>query len=224
MSVKRNLQSRMANLKFVSPSPESVLSFIRREWPGDSISVLWALHPQEDTTPPHCHMVVRFPATTRWTKLACWLHEQDGHEYAQPAQSWRRSCRYLRHLDNPEKCPIPVDAFHFDGIDPDEVATLMGSQRLPILESLILAERMPLSRRFAFLVVERGHAPSEVSSALRCMMDLERWSDSRTARAMHAEGSALPSPEFPSEPSDTDFSSDAGDGFGTFEDWESADE
>lgn len=69
---------------------------------------------------------------------------------------------------------------------------LLGAAKLPILQSLVLAEALPLSERFSFLVCERGHQPSEVSAALRCMLDLERWSDSRTSRQMRTNGSALP--------------------------------
>lgn len=191
----RNLQGRMANLKFVGVKAEDVLAFVEARWPKDSDlapSVLWAEHPAEGTTPPHVHMVLRWPSVVRWDCLATWLHQRDGHEYAAPAQSWRRSCRYLRHLDNPEKVAIPPEAFHSWNVDEDEIAQLMGASKLPILESLVLAQGIPLNRRFEFLVVERGHQPSEVSAALRCMMDLERWEDTRTARAIRNADTALP--------------------------------
>lgn len=187
----RNLQGRYANIKTVL-SPETVVARIldpRDGWPN--ATVVWATH-DEPGKAKHCHLVVRWPSVTRWTALAVWLHKQDGHEYTAPAGSWRRSVRYLLHLDNPEKALIPREALGSHNIDETELSQLLGSQRLPILESLILAESLPLHQRFAFLVCERGHAPSEVSAALRCMLDLERWHDTRTCRSFKAEDVALP--------------------------------
>lgn len=180
-------QGRMANIKTVLP-PESVVAFVASAWPD--ACVVWATH-DEPGKVRHAHFVVRWPAVVRWDRLATWLHEHDGHEYAAPAQSWRRSVRYLLHLDNPEKARIPRESLGSCNIDESELAQLLTAQRLPILESLILADAKPLHERFAFLVVERGHAPSEVSAALRCMMDLERWEETRSHRQLM--GSALPS-------------------------------
>lgn len=180
-------QGRMANLKSVLPY-EDVIGFIQHRWPDATI--VWATHDEEGKV-KHTHYVVRWPAVVRWTALAEYLHQHDGHEYAAPAQSWRRSVRYLLHLDNPEKARIPREALWSINIDESELGQLLTAQRLPILESLILAEQRPLHERFAFLVVERGHAPSEVSAALRCMMDLERWAETRSHRALC--GSAMPS-------------------------------
>ena len=179
-------QGRMANLKTVLPA-EQVAGFIASKWPDASI--VWATH-DEPGKVKHVHLVVRWPHVVRWDALAVWLHANDGHEYAAPAQSWRRSVRYLLHLDNPEKARIPRESLGSCNLDESELAQLLTAQRLPILESLILADAKPLHERFAFLVVERGHAPSEVSAALRCMMDLERWEETRSHRQLM--GSALP--------------------------------
>lgn len=180
-------QGRMANVKCALSAipPERVVALFLGLSPDASIA--YAEH-REDGKVPHAHFVVRFPATVRWTSVAQTLHDIDGHEYAAPAKSWRRSVRYLLHLDNPEKARIPREALHAVNIDDSELSMLLGAARLPILESLALAERLPLSERFSFLVIERGHQPSEVSAALRCMLDLERWSDCRTARMMRRDG------------------------------------
>lgn len=184
-------QSRMANVKVANSAlpPERVVALFASLDPESCIC--WATH-DEPGKVLHTHYVVRFRATTRWTSVAQTLHDIDGHEYAAPAQSWRRSVRYLLHLDNPDKGRIPREAFHAVNLPEVEVDQLLGVSRLPILQSLALAEQKPLSERFAFLVLERGHQPSEVSSALRCMMDLEHWSDTRTARQLHRTESALP--------------------------------
>lgn len=181
-------QGRMANVKCAlsAISPDRVCALFLAISP--EASIVYAEH-REDGKVPHAHYVVRFPFTVRWTSVAQTLHDIDGHEYAAPAKSWRRSVRYLLHLDNSEKARIPRESLHSINIDESELSMLLGSARLPILESLALAERLPLSERFSFLVVERGHQPSEVSAALRCMLDLEKWSDCRTARMMRHDGS-----------------------------------
>lgn len=201
-------QSRMANLKVATSAmkPEEVVAACIAL--SSDCSILWAVH-DESGKVQHAHYVVRFPSTLRWSSLAQYLHDVDGHEYAAPAKSWRRSARYLLHLDNPEKARVPREALHVHNVDESEVSQLLGSAKLPILESLSLAESLPLSERFAFLVCERGHQPSEVSAALRCMMDLERWTDTRTARQMHRAESAMPTPEqLRSGSVPTDFESD----------------
>lgn len=177
-------QGRMANVKCAVSAvpPERVVALFLALSPDASVA--YAVHDEEGKV-LHAHFVVRFPSTVRWTSVAQTLHDLDGHEYAAPAKSWRRSVRYLLHLDNPEKARIPREALHSVNIDESELSMLLGAQRLPILESLALAERLPLSERFSFLVIERGHQPSEISAALRCMMDLERWCDSRTSRQMN---------------------------------------
>lgn len=187
-------QSRMANIKVATSvmKPEAVVDAILAISPDAAI--LYAVH-NEPGHVEHAHYVARFPSTVRWTSLAQTLHDLDGHEYAAPAKSWRRSARYLLHLDNPEKPRVLREALRVHNVDSTEVSQLMGAAKLPILESLSFAESLPLSERFSFLVCERGHQPSEVSAALRCMMDLERWTDTRTARQMHRIGSALPSPD-----------------------------
>lgn len=210
-------QGRYANLKTVLPA-QRVVDRILNQWP--EASVVWALHNEPDK-PAHTHLVVRWPSVTRWTSLAEWLHTADGHEYAAPAQSWRRSVRYLLHLDNPEKARIPRENLQARNIDESELAQLLGSAKLLILESLILAEGLPLHQRFAFLVLERGHQPSEVSAALRCLLDLERWHDTRTCRVLNDESSALPSPDA-LRPAESD--GPAGEDFGEDEDYTFDDE
>lgn len=181
----RTTQGRMVNLKTVL-DPDRVLEFVRKHYAG--AAVVGALH-DEPCKVRHVHIVVRFVGVTRWSEFRGWLHENDGHEYAEPAQSWRRSVRYLLHLDNPEKAAIPREALFSENVDEMELSQLLGASKLPILESLVAAQALPLHRRFEFLVCERGHQPSEVSAALRCMMDLEKWERTRTAAGMET---ALP--------------------------------
>lgn len=182
----RGTQGKMVNIKTVL-APSDVLNYIAKHYDGST--VVGAIH-KEPGKVVHAHIVVRFVGVTRWDGLCDWLHEKDGHEYCEPAGSWRRSVRYLLHLDNPEKAKIDRSALFSENIDDSELSQLLGASKLPILESLVAAQSLPLHRRFEFLVCERGHLPSEVSAALRCMMDLEKWERTRTMQGM--VGSALP--------------------------------
>lgn len=182
----RSTQGKLVNIKTVLLL-EDVRQYVHDNF--DGACIVGAVHDEEGKV-RHCHVVVRFVGVTRWAKLAQWLHERDGHEYAEPAQSWRRSVRYLLHLDNPEKALIPRDALVSENIDDSELSQLLGASKLPILESLIAAQSLPVHRRFEFLVCERGHHPSEVSAAIRCMLDIEKWE--RTRSALGLAESALP--------------------------------
>lgn len=182
----RGTQGKMVNIKTVLP-PNEVRDYVSKHY--DGATVVGAVH-EEPGKVKHCHIVVRFVGVTRWAGLCDWLHEKDGHEYCEPAGSWRRSVRYLLHLDHPEKAKIDRDALFCENIDDSELSQLLGASKLPILESFVAAQSLPLHRRFEFLVCERGHLPSEVSVALRCMMDLEKWERTRTMQGM--AGSALP--------------------------------
>lgn len=178
-----NFQSTMVNVKTVIPV-EEVRRKVMTLWP--SCIFVGATH--EDTETKHCHCVIRFEIPTRWDKLRTWLDTHDACNYSRPARSWRRSVRYLLHLDNADKARIPRAALVSDGIDEDELEQLFGSAKMKILDSLVVAQSMPLNQRFRYLVEVRGHLPSEVSAALRCLLDLEKWAETR-----HGQYSSLPS-------------------------------
>lgn len=177
-----SFQSTMCNGKTVIPL-EQVRQKVMSLWP--SAIFVGATH--EDTETKHCHFVVRQELPTRWDKFCQWLDTHDPCYYARPARSWRRSVRYLLHLDNADKGRIPRANLIFDGIDEDELDQLLGSAKMKILDSLIVAQGLPLDQRFRYLVEVRGHLPSEVSAALRCLLDLEKWAETR-----HGQYSALP--------------------------------
>lgn len=185
--MKTNLQSRIAFCKTILPL-SAVRAKVEKMFP--QAQFIGAVHPSEGTTPEHCHFVIRFPSVTRWDSFAQWLHSVDNHENVQVGKSWRRCVRYCFHLDNPEKVHVDRSTMLHFGLSDSEIDMLLGSSKLPLLESLILADKIPLSRRFEFLVCERGHSPSEISSALRCLRELEKWDESKTARGLRS--SALP--------------------------------
>lgn len=119
-----SLQSTMVNVKTVLPV-EDVRRKVMSLWP--SCIFVAATH-DEPGKVKHCHCVVRFEVPTRWNLLRQWLETHDPHNYSKPARSWRRSVRYLLHLDNPDKSRIPRAALVSDGIDEDELEQLLGSQ------------------------------------------------------------------------------------------------
>lgn len=202
-----NPQSTMVNIKTIVPVDE-LQRKVMELWP----SCIFVAATHEDTDTKHVHAIVRFELSTRWDKLAKWLDTHDPANYAKPARSWRRSVRYLLHMDNPEKARIPRSALVSDGIDPDELDQILGSAKMKILDSLVVAQSLPLDQRFRYLVEVRGHLPSEVSAALRCLMDLEKWAETR-----QGQYSALPSSdcqhmtdeEFANEFADDSISSDS---------------
>lgn len=180
-----NLQSTMVNVKTVIPL-DTLVRHVAEIWP--SCQIVGATH-DEPGKVLHCHAVLRFEVPTRWASLRDWLNLHDSHNYSKPARSWRRSVRYLLHLDNSEKARIPRDSLRSYGIDEDELDLLLGSPKMKILDSLAEAQVLPLNQRFRYLVEQRGHLPSEVSAALRCLRDLEKWAETRQGRE-----SALPPP------------------------------
>jgi hypothetical protein len=165
------MQSKYVNIKTVF-DPSKVEEQISALWPD--CSICWASH-LENGKVPHSHFVVRSVSTTRWDKLREWLMRVDPHSYSAPARSWSKSVRYLLHLDNPEKERIPFESLRTVNIDDSELSTLLGSRKAPILADLAsIGSRSPFAA-FEYLVCERGHNPSEVSSAIRCLIDLERF-------------------------------------------------
>lgn len=189
----RKTQSAMINVKTVIPVDDLRREVMRR-WPA----CIFVAATHTDAKTPHVHAVIRFELPTRWDKFDQWLDTHDKCYYAQPARSWIRSVRYLLHLDNAEKPRVPRTALVYDGIDEDELEQLLGSQKMKILDSLVEAQKLPLYQRFRYLVEVRGHLPSEVSAALRCLIDLEKWAETN-----HGTYSALPTESELLSPDDT---------------------
>lgn len=169
-------QSRYVHVKTILPAGD-VVSWIQKRFP--QAQVLWARH---DVEVPHTHFSIAFPSVTRWSELRSWLMDKrrDPHSYSAPARSWVRSCRYLLHLDNPEKAVVPFENLQWtDNINDIEVSQLMGGKKSPLLEDLAFCSDMKPFDAFNFLVCQRGHHASEVSSAIRCLIDLERFHSCR---------------------------------------------
>lgn len=165
-----NLQSRYVNCKSVA-SPSVVVAKLQALYP--QAAIVWAVHDMED--PIHTHYVVRFQSVTRWNTFREWLMRIDPHSYSAPARSWQRSIRYLLHLDNPEKPKVPRENLHSENIDDSELSMLLGAPKSAILADIAsIGNRNPFEA-FEYLVCTKGHQPSEVSAAIRCLIDLERF-------------------------------------------------
>lgn len=158
------------------PDPKKVVDWIRRSKVDGGLgqpdaAVVWANHPAESGGHPHTHYIVRFPDQTYWGAIRGKLIEfGDLHAYSDVGRSWSRSCRYLLHLDNPEKEPIPRENLHWIGIDKSEIEVLMGAPRQCLLNDI---RNCPSKSPFGFvswLVNERGHSPGEVASMIRCVL------------------------------------------------------
>lgn len=186
-----DLQSRYVNIKCnisrCNVDPQAVADWIRSvppegytgdgsdygNWPG--ASCFWAVH-DEAGKEKHFHMVVRFPYTLRWAKLRNYLKKLDSHHYSQPARAFNRSVRYLLHLDNPEKEPIPREALCVtDNVDDSELAMMLGAPRVSILHDIRSLPACETFRAFDYLVNERGHSPNEVAQVLRCLGTIADW-------------------------------------------------
>lgn len=158
------------------PDPQVVVDYIRRPKTDGGLgqpdaAVVWANHPAESGGHPHTHYIVRFTSQVYWGDIRRKLEVLgDKHAYSDVGRSWSRSCRYLLHLDNPEKEPIPRENLNFKGVDKSEIEVIMGAPRQCLLNDIRMA---PISNPFGFvswLVNERGHSPGEVASMIRCVL------------------------------------------------------
>lgn len=201
MAKKEILRSRLVALR-TSPQavePSTVCAWIRENYPETAI--LWARHDPPDGETHH-HFVLRFPSVEVWNPLRDWLQspEVDPHSNSRPARSFVRASRYLLHLDNPEKHPVPRENLSFEGIDPDEVAEVMGGERAPILAAIVECADLSPVDAFEFLVTQRGFKPSECSSAIRLLYELERLKRLRSGlgsrNSSKVEDVLRPAPEF----------------------------
>lgn len=184
----RTLQSRYANIKcnmsetgldplvvvdfILNPTEEQIDKFGWRGCPESSIA--WAVH-NEEGKKLHFHMVVRFPSQMRWSALGAFLDSVDPHNYSQPARAYQRSIRYLLHLDNPEKTPIPRQNLQTRNIDDSELSMLLGAPRSCILADIRSIPKMETFRAFDWLCNEKGHSPNEVSQVLRALSQIHDW-------------------------------------------------
>lgn len=160
----------------VFPQGRSIVAEVLRREVGSC--VVWAKHGQHDGDGcDHFHAVVRFADQTPWSWLRADLMNADPHSYSAPGRGWQRCVRYLLHLDNPDKVPIPRENLAFRGaISQDEVDMLIGRPRAALINDI----RQGAPGRTTFQLVdwlccERGHSPGEVAQMLRCIVAVNSY-------------------------------------------------
>lgn len=186
-----DLQSRYVNIKCniskTGLTPEMVVAWVQHpkdgtcdeygnDWGGwPAAEIFWAVH-DEPGKELHFHMVIRFPSVTRWGRLRDYLTFKDKHHYSQPAKAFNRSVRYLLHLDNSEKVPIPRENLKTTkNVDDSELSQLLGAPRTCILNDIRNIPSNHTFTAFDYLVNVRGHSPNEVTQVLRCLMAISDW-------------------------------------------------
>ena len=159
------------------PDPEQLVDFIRTPKTQGGLgqpeaAICWANHPAESGGHPHTHYIVRFPSQVYWYPVRQWCKDHgDEHYYADVGRSWTRAVRYLLHLDNPEKDPIPRECFHYKGLDVSEIEVLLGAPRQSLLNDIRSAHCPKAPFGFVdWLCNERGHSPGEVCAMIRCIL------------------------------------------------------
>lgn len=179
------------------PDPRVVVDYIRRPKTDGGLgqpdaAIVWANHPAECGGHPHTHYIVRFRDQTYWGDIRRKLKQLgDDHAYSDVGRSWSRSCRYLLHLDNPEKEPIPRDNLQYEGVEKSEIEMIMGAPRRCLLNDI---RKAPTANPFGFvswLVDERGHSPGEVASMIRCVLAAGEYV-ARMAELQSFQAGALP--------------------------------
>lgn len=141
------------------------------------VALVWARHDAHDGDDvEHFHAVIRFSGQMDWTWLRSQMMRDDPHSYSKPARSWQRCIRYLLHLDNPDKPPVPRENLGFaGGIGADEVEMLLGKPRGMLLTDIRNAGRRSTFELVDWLVNERGHGPGEVAQMLRCIVAVNQF-------------------------------------------------
>lgn len=129
----------------------------------------WARHPPEGEKPEHYHIVLKWPNAREWSAHRRLANRHDPHSYFAKCGSFRSQMRYLRHLDNSGKTPIPPEDCHAIGEwPPGEWDALMAPDhgvRYVVDYCLSHARDGPMAVVAALL--EMGFRPYDIQSALK---------------------------------------------------------
>lgn len=140
-------------------------------------ALVWAKHDAHDGDDvEHYHAVIRFTTQADWSWLRRDLMKADPHSYSKAARAWQRCVRYLLHLDNPDKPPVPRANLGFvGGISVDEIEMLLGKPRGMLLHDIRTAGQRNTFELVDWLVNERGYGPGEVCQMLRCIVAVNAY-------------------------------------------------
>lgn len=110
---------RTLNLKSVALSDVRSLAVSLSSISGSRVA--YCVHPADGEYLEHIHLVAQFPTPQHLAHLLAPIARIDPCFYLRPCRLFRSSYRYLAHLDNPDKCHIPVSSIvrlgDWDGTD-----------------------------------------------------------------------------------------------------------
>lgn len=187
----KKTQSKIVSIRTVLP-PQLVVERIKLF--TEECEIAWAVHDQEVSV-VHSHIMVKFPSVRRWKFLRVFMAENgDPHNRCVAGDSWRRGVRYLLHLDNPEKPPVPRSALCTFNVDDDDLSQLLAGRSSLLLPALKEALSMSPYDAFSYLVERRGFKPHECTAAINLLSALQRAKSYRADLA-----TSFPMPETPDE-------------------------
>lgn len=174
MSRSSRLQCRQFEVQTIDAAArDSVLAWFREH---DACRIAWAEHPAEGNKPAHFHVVARFDKTTDCNALRELVNGIDKHSHADKINRWGNMVRYLRHLDQPEKVPIPPENCHYEGFPEKELdqATCDNGGCLNLVSMIAELPHGSSPVEALRVCVQAGFRPSEVSGVSRALFDLGR--------------------------------------------------
>lgn len=146
--------------------------------------VAYCVHPADGEFVEHVHLVAQFPAPQHLAYLLAPIARLDPCFYLRPCRLFRSSYRYLAHLDNPEKCRIPVSSIvrlgDWDGTD----LSLWHAARV---QSVNMSELLSLARDY----VRSGGSPNAIEFA--CWLDANNVNSRSALTGLRQMGIALES-------------------------------
>ena len=134
----------------------------------------WSEHPAEGNKPLHYHFVARWSSTVDCIALRDLCNRMDTHSHVDKCGRFVNMVRYLRHLDSPEKTPIPAESAHYEGFPEDElqVVTQSGRDSLALVQMIADLPHGSSPVDALRVCIGAGYRPSEVSGVTRALFDL----------------------------------------------------
>lgn len=199
MSRSSRLQCRQFEVQTISAAArDAVLAWYRDH---GACRIAWAEHPAEGNKPAHFHVVARFDKTVDCNALRELVNTLDKHSHADKVNRWPNMVRYLRHLDSPEKTPIPAEACHYEGFPEAEMdqATFDNGGCLNLIRMIAELPHSSSPVDALRVCVQAGFRPFEVSGVSRALFDLGRLLSDGSQVGIHRKPRSVAS-EAPSAP------------------------
>lgn len=144
--------------------------------------VAYCVHPADGEFVEHVHLVAQFPAPQHLAHFLAPIAKLDPCFYLRPCRLFRSSYRYLAHLDNPEKCRIPISSIvrlgDWDGTD-------LAQWHAARVSSVNMSELLSLCRDY----VRSGGLCNPISFA--CWLDANNVNSRSALTGLRQMGIAL---------------------------------